>query len=312
MVLALAIGAGVFYVNSLFDDIIVTEEEEENPVDTMVNQKLEEKTDNVENYALFGLDCRTDGYEGCRSDVMMIVSYNKDTNNVTLASVPRDTYVEITGHGFDKINHAYAFGGPTLALQTLNRAFDLDIKQYVSVNFSAVEKIIDAIGGVEVMIDSYEIGHVPGIYQAGLQHLNGAQALAYSRIRYVGNGDFERMERQREVIGSALEVISTSNVTTLMSLVNELLPLVRTNIVQKEMLTLVTGLMTNGIPALSTTQVPAQADGVGTTLGGIYYFVPKSLEEAAISLHELIHPTTKYEVSDTLKAMSDALRAVIY
>ena len=314
------IGAGAWYINSLLGEIIVTDEEEaelaekedHEIVDVMTNKELEAKKDNVHNYALFGVDCRTSGYEGCRSDTIMVLSYNEDSNKASLISVPRDTYVNISGYGLDKINHSYSYGGATLTIQTLNRTLDLDIEEYVSVNFGAVESIIDAIGGVEVYIDSYEIGQVNGIWSEGLHHLNGEQALAYARIRYVGNGDFERMERQREVIESAITSVSNLNVFELMTLVKELLPLVRTNMPQNEILDLLNTVMAKGIPTLTDAQVPAQDDGADTTLNGVYYFVPRDLKSSVIELHELIHPNTEYVPSESVINLSEQLQGVIY
>ncbi len=300
------IGAGFIYVNALLDDVIVKE-----TVSTMANEALVDKSDNVENYALFGVDCRTENYEGCRSDVMMIVSYNKDDNQATLVSVPRDTYVEISDHGFDKINHSYAFGGPMLAVQTLNQTFDLDIRHYVAVNFSAVEAIVDALGGVEVFIEPYELGYVPDITNSGFRILNGEQALAYSRIRYVGNGDFERMERQREVIEGALDAIKTSDVTELMQLATSLIPLMRTNMPLTKMATLLGTVMVDGIPSVVKTQVPAISEGADAKIDGIYYFIPTALEDTVMGLHELIHPNTPYIPSETIATMAEQLTEFI-
>ena len=227
--------AGTLFLNSILGQVTVDEGDVPKH-DLMVNEKL---SDDVTNFALFGLDCRTEDYTGCRSDVMQVISYNKKVNEVTVTSVVRDTYVEIGDRGLDKINHAYAFGGPNLAIQTMNKAFDLDIKNYVTVEFWIVEDIIDALGGVEVDVSDVELPqvnvYIDGLNKesggknpekrlttSGVQTLSGRQAVAYMRIRYVGDGDFERMERQREVMNAALHKLETVSLTTMIDMVNEM------------------------------------------------------------------------------------------
>ena len=161
-----------------------------------------------------------------------------------MTSLVRDTYVEIGDRGFDKLNHAYAFGGPELAIQTINKNFDLNIEDYVTVDFWAVEKIIDAVGGVEVDVSNEEFPLVNGylselnanspegdyvseITKTGMQTLNGRQAVAYMRIRYVGDGDFERMQRQREVMQVALGKLDSISLTNALDMVNDLLSTVK-------------------------------------------------------------------------------------
>ncbi len=209
ILLALAMGlavAATVYVNSLLDRVIVedVEVEEEEPLDLMINKELDEKSE-LMNMALFGVDCRSEGFVGCRSDVMMVISYHEEENNVNVTSIVRDTYTDIEGYGLDKINHAYAFGGPKLAIQTMNKTFDLNIEQYITVDFWAVEKIIDAVGGVKIHVSNAELPilndyirdlnrNSPNgeqeqlLSQAGEQLLNGRQAVSFMRIRYVGDG----------------------------------------------------------------------------------------------------------------------------
>ena len=116
----------------------------------------------------------------------------------------RDSYVNIDGRGMDKINHAYAFGGPQLAVKTINSNYKLNIKDYVAVNFSTLPKLVDAVGGVDINIKDYELSELRdfGINSTGLQRLDGEQALMYARIRFVGNGDYERTERHRTILNS--------------------------------------------------------------------------------------------------------------
>lgn len=156
---------------------------------TSLKDSLEDQKKTI-NIGLCGVDCRNEGYEACRSDVMMVLSYNSNQNKATITSHVRDTYVEITDYGFTKLNHAYAYGGPAKVIQTISRNFDMDIENYLTVNFGAVEKSIDIIGGIEVEISDDEVyylnrwlnemnGYAPdgklvkGITSSGVQTLNG-------------------------------------------------------------------------------------------------------------------------------------------
>lgn len=170
------------------------------------------------NIALFGLDRRSEK-EKARSDSIMIASIDINKQNIELVSLLRDTLVEIDGHGKDKLNHAYAYGGAPLAIQTINDNFDLNIDKYVAVDFFSLAKVIDILGGVEVELKNYEakqinnnlveINNIEGLPKGsdyiegqGMKTLNGRQAVAYSRIRKEGNGDYERTQRQRNILKS--------------------------------------------------------------------------------------------------------------
>lgn len=320
--LTVPVAAGAIYVNFILDKVTVKDDEFDKSFDLNVNTNLENS--DIKNIALFGVDCRTANYKGCRSDVMMVVSYDQKNNNVTVTSLVRDTYVEIGDRGFDKMNHAYAFGGPELAIQTINKTFDLDIEDYVTVDFWTVEKIIDAIGGVEIDVSSQEMEHLNNyivelnnlspngtktnlISSNGLQQLNGRQAVAYMRIRYVGDGDFERMQRQREVMQVALDGLKTLSLTNMLSLANDMLSDVKTNLGKSEIISLITGVMTNGIPTMDQYQLPTRDGGVGTMINGIYYFVPNTLLENVETFHQKIYGEEKYQPSKVIMDMSKKL-----
>lgn len=318
--------SGAIYVNFILDKVIVDEEEFDKDFDLMTNESLKES--NIKNIALFGVDCRTNDYVGCRSDVMMVLSYDQKNNDVTVTSIVRDTYVEIGNRGFDKINHAYAFGGPELAIQTINKTFDLDIEDYVTVDFWTVEKIIDALGGVEIDISAAELpqvnvyidglnkesGTVTGalLTSSGPQKLNGRQAVAYMRVRYVGDGDFERMQRQREVMGVALERLKTISLTQMLSLVNDMVSDVKTNLSKSEIISLVTNVAKKGIPTMEQLQIPTRDGGVGTTINSIYYFVPNTLLNNVEVLHKLVYSEKDYipspYVIDTSRILEEYLK----
>ncbi|GAA0862699.1 LCP family protein [Paraclostridium tenue] len=178
------------------------------------------KNEKSMNIALFGLDRRSKE-EKSRSDSIMVANINFETKTINLVSILRDTLVDIKGHGRDKLNHSYAYGGAELSMETINSNFELDINKYVSVDFFSLAKVIDIIGGVDIDLKDYEANQInqnlneinnieklPAgtdyIQGSGLKTLNGRQAVAYCRIRKVGNGDYERTQRQRNVLKAIL------------------------------------------------------------------------------------------------------------
>ena len=178
------------------------------------------KNEKSMNIALFGLDRRSKE-EKSRADSIMVANINFETKTINLVSILRDTLVDIKGHGKDKLNHSYAYGGPELSMETINSNFDLDINKYVSVDFFSLAKVIDIIGGVDINLKDYEANQINQnlneinsieklpketdyIQGSGLKNLNGRQAVAYCRIRKEGNGDYERTQRQRNVLKAIL------------------------------------------------------------------------------------------------------------
>ena len=200
----------------------------------------ENKNGEIVNIALYGIDA-AEGETG-RSDSIMILTLDNVHNRIKLTSVMRDSYVDIAGHGMDKINHAYAFGGPELAIRTLNENFGLNITDFMSVNFTSMPEIIDMLGGVSIDITDEEIatGQIPGLYQSGTQLLTGEQALAYSRIRYASGNDFKRTERQRTVLNALVVKMIQQPVTSYPGLISDLAPYITTSLSNQEMLDMTT------------------------------------------------------------------------
>ena len=164
-----------------------------NESDLNVSAQTDKKLADYRNIAIFGIDSRANTYDkGNRSDCIMIASINDKTKEVKLVSIYRDTLVQIEDHGLDKITHAYSYGEAPLAIKTLNTNFDLNIKEFVTVNFDAVKDIIDSIGGISMNVTTEEVPHISGITAAGTYNLTGEQALAYARIRYATGGDYKR------------------------------------------------------------------------------------------------------------------------
>lgn len=186
------------------------------------------------NILLIGQDAR-EGDEQARSDSMILCSYNKKTNTLTMTSFLRDLYVEIPGHGSNRINAAYSFGGTGLLRKTLTHNFGLYIDGSIEVDFSHFSEIIDHVGGVEITLREDEarvINKETGSsLTEGLQKLDGHQALAYSRIRKLDiDGDFSRTDRQRKVISALVDSFRDIRVTELTPVLNDLLPMITTDL----------------------------------------------------------------------------------
>lgn len=303
VVIALIGGIGV-YLNRMLNQVDTNEiSQSDEDLGIRKPDERKEKLPNVTNIALFGLDRR--GATGnTRSDTIMIASLDLENKKAKLTSIMRDTYVNIPGRGMDKINHAYAFGGPELAIRTINENFDMDIRDYVMVDFYGMADIIDALGGVEIDVKPEEIKYINNYIQeisntqgkeinpvtaSGKQTLSGLQAVAYSRIRYVGNGDFERTERQRRVLEQLMDKALSAGALKYPKLMNELLPYVKTSLNKGEILKLGTSAFASGINSLEQYRIPVDGYAKGQKMNGIYYLVPQDLQDNVDFLHRFIY-----------------------
>ena len=300
IILGVAAGAYI-YANSLLNKM---EKVEINKEDVGITDEVEEKLtkydDTITNIALFGIDAE-EGEAG-RSDSIMIATIDTHNKKLKLTSIMRDSYVNIDGHGLDKINHAYAFGKAQLAIKTLNENFDLNIEDFVAVNFSSLPKIIDKIGGIELDIDSEELEYInsyirnvntinktnsPSIASAGIQHVDGTQAMAYCRIRYTSGGDYKRTERHREVLSKIFEKILSMSPTTYPSLLNDLLPMVSTNLDGSEVMELGNKILKIGNTTLEQERFPRDGYCEGQMINGVYYLTFDK-ETTVNQLHDYI------------------------
>lgn len=270
------------------------------------------------NIAIFGVDSRADDYgKGNRSDCIIIASINNKTHDVKLISVYRDTYVQIEGHGLDKITHAYSYGEAPLALKTLNENLDLNIKEFVTVNFDSVSDAVDALGGIKMDITSAEIQYINGyidetakvtgksakhITSAGTYTLDGVQAVAYSRIRYTAGGDYKRTERMRDVITAMIAKLKTKSVSEINRIADLILPKVYTNLSTTDLISMV--------PSLSSFNV-AESIGWPYETKGItldrWYGVPVTLESNVKQLHQKVFEDQNYEVPSNVKTISNKI-----
>lgn len=269
----------------------------------MVSTQAEANLSNYRNIAIFGIDSRENTYEkGNRSDCIIIASINNTTKEVKLASVYRDTYVQIEGHGLDKITHAYSYGSAPLAIATLNTNLDLNIKEFVTVNFDAVKEIIDSIGGISMPITAEEVSHIPGINKAGTYQLTGEQALAYARIRYATGGDYKRTERMRDVLTAVANKVKTFDISRLNKLVDTLLPKVYTNIKASDIFS-----MFPSIPSFKITQSlgwPYETKGITMDR---WYGIPITLEKNVTKLHQEMFEENDYQPSETVRTISNKI-----
>ena len=286
-----------------------------------INEETKQELKGYRNIALLGIDSRADDYGlGNRSDCMMIASINQETNEIKLISVYRDTYVYVMENGtkrLDKITHAYSYGGAQNTLKSLNEAMDLNITEFVTVNFDAVIAAVDSLGGVYIDIDKSEIKYVNDyidatsessgvksshITHSGRQKLDGVQAVSYTRVRYTAGGDYKRTERMRTVVEAMLSKAKTLNVGQLNSFADTILPKIRTNISTSE----IWGL----IPKLASFKVTESIgwpyDTKGITLDR-WYGVPVTLQSNVERLHKEAFEQEDYEASDTVKEMSAAI-----
>lgn len=297
IIAGIAIG-GFSYINDKLGKINYDDLSAE---DIEVNAGVTENLSKYRNIALLGLDARTDTFTGTRSDCIMIVSINQETKDVKLLSVYRDTYLELTDRGLDKITHAYAYGGAKLTLSSLNTNLDLNITEYVTVNFDTVKTVVDAIGGVKMTVTSAEASSIPNISSAGTYTLNGEQALAYARIRKIDT-DYKRTERMRDVLTAVFNKVKTLGIGELNNLVDTVLPHIRTNIQSSEILSL--------LPQVASYKI-------GESIGWPYvvkayttptwYGAPVTLESNVVKVHKELFGEENYEPSAKVKEISNKI-----
>ena len=304
IIIVTAILTGYFYLNSKLSQMKQVNIDENN---LNVATQVEEKLTGYRNIALFGVDSRdSDLGKGNRSDCIIIASINNDTKEINLVSVYRDTYVDIDG-----------YGGPELALKTLNKNLDLNIKEFVTVNFDAVADAVDALGGVDIRIEEDEISAINSairdtakhtgfdaeyIENAGMQTLNGVQAVGYSRVRYTEGGDYRRTERMRTVIEAMFKKLKDKSIGEINSFADKILPEVYTNLEPNEVISLAPNMLSYKMS--ESIGWPYKTRGITTDR---WYGVPVTLEENVKQLHREIFGEEDYTVSEIVKGINDAI-----
>lgn len=309
LILALS---GYFYLKSKLSKIQYV------PIDKSqiyIDEAVKSNLATYRNIALFGIDARKDTFsKGYRSDCIMILSLNEQTKEAKIMSVYRDSYLDIDEYGLDKVTHAYSYGGPKLALSTLNKNLDLNITEFVAVNFDTVRTVVDKVGGINMHITKEETKYINGyidelnrIYKTNTKHitkegdykLNGIQALSYARIRYTEGGDYKRTERMRDVLNLVFEKVKHLSIPELNDLSDEILPHVSTNITDNEIMAMIPQVASINI----TDNFGFPYHKEGQMINKVYYSVPTSLEEDVKELHKQLFNADDYTPSDTVQSI---------
>ena len=294
------------------EEIVVNEEP---VVETVENKPMEL-------YAIFGVDSRSNSYGiGTRSDCLMIVGVDKDSKTVKVCSVLRDTLFHIEGHGYEKATHAHSYGGPSLAVSTLNENLDLNIEKYITVNFNSVADLVDLIGGVTMEVNADEVLYINGyidennkvrgtgsehITEPGTYVLDGSQAVAYSRIRYTEGGDFKRSERQRDVLFQIFEEAKNLGVDTKLEIGRSMLNTISTNIPDDEVIDLLNQLSSYEIEDMVSYPQIFYAGLINTR----YVEVPWHLTDMCEAIHEYFG-FENYEPSATVLEHSEYVASLV-
>lgn len=313
ILIVITVGMFVGYVYSKLSKIDYQEKGLDN---VEINEGVE--NEGFLNVALFGIDARSNDYDAnSGSDAILIVSLNKDTKEVKMVSVYRDSYLCYEDNKYTKLTDIYRKYGPEKTVSVLNKNLDLDISEYVTVNFEVVADVVNYVGGIQVDIGKADIQYINGYIQentkvtgikssyitkAGTYNLDGIQALAYARIRYVGT-DINRTERQREVLTKTFEKVKKMNAVQLNGLIDKVLPKVQTTISSSEIIKLAVGVTQYNI----TTSTGFPYNWADYQPADVYYLAPRNLEQNVINLHKELFSKEEYQPSSTLKKISNNL-----
>ncbi len=301
-----------------------------NEEDIVINETVAENESmkGYRNVALFGVDARNKSLgKGNRSDTIIIASINEDTGDIRLCSVYRDTYLNLGNDTYSKCNAAYAKGGPEQAINMLNMNLDLNITDYVTVGFTGLEKVIDELGGVYVDVQESEIAHLNNyqismvgksdddehfyategkdyiaVTSAGRQKLNGLQATAYCRIRYVGD-DFQRAARQRYVLEEVMNTAKSASPAALNKVLDNVLPYVSTSLDVGEMTELLGDVAKYNITAsdgfpFETNRATGKVGKAGSCV------IPVNLEQNVVLLQQFLFDNNDYVPSSQVSSYS--------
>lgn len=285
-------------------------------------------------YALFGLDhrSRNEKLNTENSDTIIIASINNDTKAVKLVSVYRDTLLNVKDDTYSKANAAYALGGPAQAVNMLNTNLDLNITDYVSIDFDALVTVIDCLGGLDIPLSYAEIVHMnnycvetaeetgksytpvelpepkPEDQEAivGTYHLNGVQATSYCRIRYTASLDMGRTERQRRVIQMIVDKAKKAGLSTIFDIMDQVFPMVKTSVSKTEILKLIPAMI--GYSIDETTGFP-QDYKFATVKGSV--IVPTTLDSNVLKLHQFLYGNTNYTPTQDVLNKNAQIAAIV-
>lgn len=315
IILASLLGTG--YVMTKYNKLQLNPFDEEEP---QVNDGA--KQENYITIAIFGGDSREGELEaGTHADTIMVASVDKETKEIKIVSIYRDLLTKQLDRKFNKANHAYYSGGPLEAVNMLNQNFDLDIQDYVTVDFKAMADAVDLFGGIEVEVTEAEAeelnnyvdetamvtGKKSQHIKAGIQTLDGVQTVTYARIRKNVGDDYKRTERQRVVVEKLMEKVKDTDLSTLNEMIDTVFPQVSTSFKLKELLQLATGVLeynlgeTSGYPFEKTDDM---IKGVGSVV------VPVDAMKNIKELHKFLYPKEEYTISDAAKNIAQEIETL--
>lgn len=293
-----------------------SQEEEIKSLEDKIHKNIQDDTTpiaedkKVTNILLIGSDTRSTSDRG-RSDAMILISINKKKKQIIATSIMRDIYLSIPGREKNRINTAYAYGGPDLLLKTIEQNFKLKVDRYAIVDFAGFTDVVDAIGGVELEIKKYEFKHIEGdmrqvdadtgeitVVDAGAHKepgnylLNGAQALDFARIRYSGNADFERTSRQRRVLEQLFLSVKDLKLKKINELLEAILPLITTNLTEEEIFSLILSIPTVSGYELKQSRIPVDGSYTNLRIRGMAV-LGIDFEENVKELYDTIYAESK-------------------
>ena len=290
--------------------------------DKLEVNKKDKNMKNYQNIVLFGVDNQNNKIteKGSRTDSIIIASIKKSSKSVKLMSIYRDTYVSIDGN-YDKINAAYSYGGPEMAIRTINRNLDLNIRDYATVNFKALADAVDVLGGITLTIETKKElknlndyignmnkingGHSPKFKKTGTYKFDGNQAVAYSRIRYMEGGDHARANHQRLVIKGIFNE-ARKQPWKIPVLASKVLPQCKTSLSSSQMTSLATSMIFMDLG--ESEAYPFKS--VDNRYNGIYYGFPITVKSNVIKAHKYLFGTKDYEPCEELQKISHKVKIV--
>ena len=294
LIIILAVCADVAYLLTLY-----------NYDDT--NASSIQATDGIMNVALFGVDA--DDGTGVRSDAIMIMSAGSKQGKLKTVSLMRDSLVNVPDHGKTKLTHAYSYGGAQLAMQTIREDFSVDLNEYISVDFTQMSSIIDAVGGVTVEVEEDELEELNNVIanyeqdsgtaatpveSAGTQKLDGPQAVCYGRIRYNTGGDWSRTERQSKILNALFSEVG-HNPIKMLRFVHGLMPNITSSLSKSDFIKLGLRSVMHGIPTMEHTRLPLDGEwnyGEVDGMSVITFSDSKLAEHLHDYLYNDVMPTT--------------------
>lgn len=274
---------------------------------TETGKEPAKEDEDIISIALFGTDfSKNEKYGNLygASDSTMVLGIDTKNNKLKLLSLMRDLYLDLPDGTGNKqnLNYTMAYGGPELILKTINYNFNLTVDKFINVSLNTLPTIIDKLDGIELNIKSNELNYInyyidnidkengtstKKVTTAGLQTLNGTQATAYCRVRYTEGGDFKRTERQREVLTTLFEKFKTASITDLATMMNDILPLVSTNLTNTEITSIISKVLSMGAPTIEQSRFPL--DGKSEMISTDMLHLTTDIDEATKDIHNFLY-----------------------